>query len=121
MTQGVREEAKWLKGQLEERFDIKTKVVGMGGEEAKAAAMPLHYADKTGAAKRIKHESAVILGSVMCFQTWEATPESAYRQARLDKGNQDKIDKLLQEDAELVWKRQALQSKGFRLKSAKKA
>jgi hypothetical protein len=39
------------------------------------------------------------------FQEWEATPESAYRQARQDPGNQSKPDKALEENAVVVWKR----------------
>ena len=33
VTTGSREDCKWLKGRLENRFEIKTKVIGAGGEE----------------------------------------------------------------------------------------
>ena len=95
----------------------------MGGKEVSDAKMPLHYSDnKEELSKRIKHEAAIILGSIMCFNVWEATPESSYRQARQDPGNQSKLDKILEEDAVVIWKRPipfGQGKRGFQLKSAK--
>ena len=95
----------------------------LGGREVSDAKMPLHYSDnKEELSKRVKHEAAIILGSIMCFNVWEATPESSYRQVRQDPGNQSKLDKALEEDAVVVWKRSVpfgAGKRGFQLKSAK--
>ena len=95
----------------------------LGGREGGEAKMPLHYSDnKEDMSKRMKHEAAIILGSIMGFNAWEATPESAYRQARQDAGNQSKLDKVLEEDAVVVWKRPVqfgAGKRGFQLRTAK--
>jgi hypothetical protein len=61
--------------------------------------------DKEELAKKTKHEAAIILGSIMCFNAGEEIPESAYRQARQDPGNRSKLYKALEEDAVVFWKR----------------
>jgi hypothetical protein len=70
------------------------------------AKIPLHYShNKEELFKRMKHEAAIILGSIMCFKVWEVTPESAYKQVRQDPGNRSKLDRVIEEDAVVVWKR----------------
>ena len=44
---------------------------GLGGKEVNYAKMPLHYSgNKEELSKRMKHEAAIILGSIMCSQVW---------------------------------------------------
>ena len=51
-----------------------------------------------------------------------ATPESAYRKVRQDPGNQSKLDKMLEEDAVVFWRRTVpfgIDQRGFQLRPAK--
>mgnify|MGYP003316853766 CR=1 FL=1 len=73
-------------------------------------------------AKRVKHEAVIILESIMAFHTWEATPEQAFHQARQDSGNRAKLDKAMEEDAVVLWKRPTplgANKSEFRLRTAK--
>ena len=95
----------------------------LGGKEVENAKMPIHYGDNKGeSSKRIKHEAAIIMGSIMHYERWEAIPESAYRDARQDPSNYARLDEVIEEDSTVIWKKSVQLGKelrkAFRLKIA---
>ena len=85
----------------------RSSATGTRGSEDDDPAKGMHaeVAIEEELSRKIKHEAAIILESIMCFNVWEETPESAYRRARQDLGNQSKLDKVLAEDAVVCWER----------------
>ena len=63
-----------------------------------------HEVNSSKLARQTKHEAAIILESIIHFHVWEAIPEQAYRQARQDAGSREKLSRVMNEDAVVVWR-----------------